>query len=134
MMKPLLVLLFAAAPTLLLAANAPVPAQLPSNSKIRSPEVPAAVPGAQKNQEPGKVDAPVDGLDGKPHDGPGLFETKEKGSGDVGISGGKSLVDLQKPPPHTGEHEIVNVEDVEDEDKSLVCSLYFSTAYLFVVR
>jgi len=149
-MKPLLVLLVASAPTLLLAANAPVPAQFPSDSGVRSPkvpagpaqdpsvrsaelpaapaqfpsdssarspELPATAPNVQKQD--GKVDAPVDGLDGKPHDGPGLFETKAKGSGDVGISGGKHSIDLKKPPPHTGEHEIVSVEDPQDEDGSL---------------
>lgn len=62
----------------------------------------------------------MDGLDGKPHDGPGIFETKKKGSGDVGISGGAPHIDLKNPPPHTGDHEIVDLPD-PDEDGT-VCS------------
>ncbi|TGZ85061.1 UPF0016-domain-containing protein [Ascodesmis nigricans] len=69
-----------------------------------------------KKPATGEVDSPVDGLDGKPHDGPGIFETKEKGSGDVGISGGALHVDLKNPPPHTGDHEIVDLPDIDEGD------------------
>ncbi|KAH8152907.1 uncharacterized protein LAJ45_03133 [Morchella importuna] len=68
----------------------------------------------------GTVDAPVDGLDGKPHTGPGLYpeHSDKKGTGEVGVSGGGSSVDIKKPPPHTGEHEIVDIEDPAEGDES----------------
>jgi hypothetical protein len=56
-------------------------------------------------------------LDGKPHDGPGLFETAGKGTGDVGISGGNPHVDILNPPPHTGDHEIVDVAENDEKKK-----------------
>lgn len=72
---------------------------------------------ATLNKKPGSVDAPVDGLDGKPHDGPGLFETAKAGTGEVGVSSGKTHVDLKKPPPHTGDHEIVDLEEPKEGEK-----------------
>ncbi|KAI5846527.1 hypothetical protein DFP73DRAFT_572811 [Morchella snyderi] len=68
----------------------------------------------------GTVDAPVDGLDGKPHTGPGLYpeHSDKKGTGEVGVSGGGSSVDIKKPPPHTGDHEIVDIEDPAEGDES----------------
>lgn len=69
------------------------------------------------NLVPGSVDAPVDNLDGKPHTGPGLYDMREKGSGSVGISSGRTHVDLKNPPPHTGDHEIVDLEDAEVGEK-----------------
>jgi len=107
------------------------PKELPSPSTTlaggasarSAPPLPIKAPNpAEVNKEPGSVDAPVDGLDGKPHTGPGLFETKEKGTGDVGISGGTLHVDLKKPPLHTGDHEIVGLEDSKEEDESKVRS------------
>lgn len=80
------------------------------------PEVQIGTPGGIiKTKVEGTADAPVDGLDGKPHDGPGLYpETKpEKGTGEVGVSGGRASVDITKPPPHTGEHEIVEIKEEE---------------------
>lgn len=76
----------------------------------------AALDPTKVNKDPGRVDAPVDGLDGKPHNGPGLFELAEKGTGDVGISGGKTHVDIKNPPPHTGDHEIVDLEEGTEGD------------------
>lgn len=138
---PLLLLLSVAAN----AANRPVPAVLPAGAPLAAPpaqHAPPATPAAvgpdpapaaksvpptapskapkpsEVNKEPGSVDAPVDGLDGKPHTGPGLFETKEKGTGDVGISGGQLSVDIKKPPPHTGDHEIVGIDDGKDVDEA----------------
>ncbi|KAA8893954.1 hypothetical protein FN846DRAFT_976609 [Sphaerosporella brunnea] len=112
------------------AANVPMPVELPAKaiaavgqpatpSNAAAADVPAKVPNPDEiNKVPGSADAPVDGLDGKPHDGPGLFETKGKGTGDVGISGGTLHVDLKNPPPHTGDHEIVDLETKEgDENK-----------------
>lgn len=73
----------------------------------------------------GTTDAPVDGLDGKPHSGPGLYpeHADKKGTGEVGVSGGGSSVDIRKPPPHTGEHEIVDIEDLGEGDESSQLSL-----------
>jgi hypothetical protein len=108
------------------AANIPVPAIHPAANKdvvattttTGVAEVHTKAPHPDKvNKEPGSVDAPVDGLDGKPHTGPGLFETKGKGTGSVGISSGNLHVDLKKPPPHTGDHEIVGLEEKEGDDK-----------------
>jgi hypothetical protein len=96
----------AAAPTTAAGATANVPDKAPNPGEI--------------NKVPGSVDAPVDGLDGKPHDGPGLYETKGKGTGDVGISGGTLHVDLKNPPLHTGEHEIVDIEDPKEGDERKV--------------
>ncbi|KAF8542205.1 hypothetical protein BDD12DRAFT_916364 [Trichophaea hybrida] len=121
-------------PAVLPKAAAPVaagPKELPSPSTTltggassrSAPPLPIKAPNpSEVNKEPGSVDAPVDGLDGKPHTGPGLFETKEKGTGDVGISGGTLHVDLKKPPPHTGDHEIVNLEDPKDGNEAKVRS------------
>ncbi|CCX10017.1 hypothetical protein FPQ18DRAFT_51523 [Pyronema domesticum] len=106
------------------AANIPVPAIHPAANKdvvattttTGVAEVHTKAPHPDKvNKEPGSVDAPVDGLDGKPHTGPGLFETKGKGTGSVGISSGNLHVDLKKPPPHTGDHEIVGLEEKEGD-------------------
>ncbi|KAI5779075.1 hypothetical protein EDC01DRAFT_719147 [Geopyxis carbonaria] len=127
----------AAGPLLLLlassvsAANNPVPNEYPAAPakdvaqavSKDGPAIPTVAIGPQKPDidtvkqkagggKPGTVDAPVDGLDGKPHDGPGLLWTGEQeGSGDVGISGGKPHIDVKKPPPHTGDHEIVDLEE-----------------------
>ena len=120
---PLLILLAAAAA----AANAAavgLPAATPAVPTLNTAAAAAAPllipPAANVNDKPGSADAPVDGLDGKPHTGPGLFETKEKGKGKVGISGGAPHVDLKNPPPHTGGHEIVDVEG-KAEDVTKVC-------------
>jgi hypothetical protein len=131
--KSISLLLLLAAPPLIAAANTPAPADREagtqkdaSPAKVKTPhrlpEVQLGTPrGIKKTKAEGTADAPVDGLDGKPHDGPGLYpETKpEKGSGEVGVSGGGASVDITKPPPHTGEHEIVEIEKGES-DKSMV--------------
>lgn len=105
------------APTTTLAG----PSSLSSSSSVGPPSA------SYTNQVPGSVDAPVDGLDGKPHTGPGLYDTREKGTGSVGISGGKTHVDLKKPPPHTGDHEIVGLDDLdgpgEPSADAKVCTL-----------
>jgi hypothetical protein len=69
----------------------------------------------------GKDDAPFDGADGKPHAGPGIFETKKEGTGNVGISGGILHDGLKIPPPHTGKHEIMDIGDPKEGDESVVC-------------
>lgn len=67
----------------------------------------------------GKDDAPFDGADGKPHAGPGIFETKKEGTGNVGISGGILHDGLKIPPPHTGKHEIMDIGDPKEGDESV---------------
>jgi len=129
----------AAAPLLLLlavaahAANIPPaaaeqPLQLATVAAAAAAPIPTtaaevAAAAAALNKEPGSVDAPVDGLDGKPHDGPGLRETRVKGTGKVGISGGSLHVDIKNPPPHTGDHEIVDVITPKEGDESTVCTI-----------
>ncbi|KAI5842305.1 hypothetical protein BZA05DRAFT_205605 [Tricharina praecox] len=117
----------AAAPLLLLLAVAAQAAIIPPVAEVATaaaaavasiPTTAAEVAAAAAlNKEPGSVDAPVDGLDGKPHDGPGLRETREKGTGKVGISGGSLHVDIKNPPPHTGDHEIVDIIAPNDGDE-----------------
>jgi len=74
---------------------------------------------APKKLAPGTKDAPVDGQDGKPHSGPMIPPGgPPAGSGagvppEVGVSGGVPSVDMTKPPPVTGEHEIVGLEGQE---------------------
>ncbi|KAL7274675.1 GCR1-dependent translation factor 1 [Rhizina undulata] len=120
---PLLLVLLSSLPHLVPAAKNPAPAEYPpplSDSPaveaIVKPEIPKNKPA---NSNKGTADAPVDGLDGKPHDGPGLYpENTKTGTGDVGVSGGGASVDITKPPPHTGEHEIVDIENPSEGDDS----------------
>jgi len=113
---PLLLLLAVAAH----AANTPLVA---AGKPVRVATIAAApaAAAATLNIVPGSVDAPVDGFDGKPHDGPGLRETRKKGTGNVGISGGSLHVDIKNPPPHTGDHEIVDIIDSKEGGKPKVC-------------
>jgi len=130
------ILVLLVAPPLIAAANSHVPIEYPEGAAavgrkkdVIHPLNPKAYkssdtqPGAGslKPKVEGTADAPVDGLDGKPHDGPGLYPgTEEKGSGEVGVSGGRASVDIKKPPPHTGEHEIVEIEEPAEGDDSAV--------------
>lgn len=106
-------------------ASTPVVLRETKQQKAGSKDAISGKPASAKKPN-GAADAPVDGLDGKPHDGPGLIDTKEKGEGDVGISSGKPHVDLKNPPPHTGDHEIVGLPDT-DEDKPAVKTLQVSS-------
>lgn len=137
-LKPLtpLLLLLAATSAPPVTAHDLVPRGLPGPPPAEYPpaksKVVAAAGGKLLSDDPapaaitksGTADAPVDGLDGKPHSGPGLYpETSgPKGSGEVGVSGGGASVDIKKPPPHTGEHEIVDIQDPAEGDDSLVGS------------
>ncbi|KAF8470114.1 hypothetical protein BDZ91DRAFT_694022 [Kalaharituber pfeilii] len=82
-----------------------------------------------KNPSPGTKDAPVDGQDGKPHSGPMIpKDGPPSGNGagvppDVGISGGGSSVDITKPPPLTGDHEIVDLEGKEGVGRDIKSDL-----------
>jgi len=127
------ILLLLVAPPLIAAANSHVPIEYPEGAAAvgrkkdvihpLNPKAPYTQPGAGslKSKVEGTADAPVDGLDGKPHDGPGLYPgTEERGSGEVGVSGGGASVDIKKPPPHTGEHEIVEIEEPAEGDDSAV--------------
>lgn len=130
-------LLLLVAPPLIAAANSHVPIEYPEGATTvgkkkdvihpLNPKAPYKSSDTQPGAGPlkpkveGTADAPVDGLDGKPHDGPGLYPgTEEKGSGEVGVSGGGASVDIKKPPPHTGEHEIVEIEEPAEGDDSAV--------------
>lgn len=130
-------LLLLVAPPLIAAANSHVPIEYPEGAATVGKKKDATLPlnpkapyknsdtqpgaGPLKPKVEGTADAPVDGLDGKPHDGPGLYPgTEEKGSGEVGVSGGGASVDIKKPPPHTGEHEIVEIEEPAEGDDSAV--------------
>lgn len=124
-LAPLLLLFAAVTPPSLVAATDIAPRGLPSKYR---PAGDVAERGGRRTTtdateaviaKSGTADAPVDGLDGKPHSGPGLYpeSSGRRGSGEVGVSGGRASVDIKKPPPHTGEHEIV---DVEEGDDSLV--------------
>ena len=130
-------LLLLVAPPLIAAANSHVPIEYPEGATTVGKKKDATLPlnpkapyknsdtqpgaGPLKPKVEGTADAPVDGLDGKPHDGPGLYPgTEEKGSGEVGVSGGGASVDIKKPPPHTGEHEIVEIEEPAEGDDSAV--------------
>lgn len=99
---------------------------LPENGLARRAEVVLEPPvkegppaPAPKKPTPGTKDAPVDGQDGKPHSGPMIpHDGPPAGSGagvppEVGVSGGVPSVDMSKPPPVTGEHEIVGLEGQE---------------------
>jgi len=96
-------------------------------------------PAPSKKPTSGTKDAPVDGQDGKPHSGPMIPHSgPPAGSGagvppEVGISGGVSSVDMSKPPPVTGEHEIVGLEGQEgvrkEDSKVLTLSWFFLTAH-----
>ncbi|KAG0637575.1 hypothetical protein HOY80DRAFT_251902 [Tuber brumale] len=133
--KSLLLLLVA--PPLIAAANSHVPIEYPEGASAvgakkyvahpLNPKAPYEISdtrsgtGTLKSKAEGTADAPVDGLDGKPHDGPGLHPgTKEKGSGEVGVSGGGASVNIKNPPPHTGEHEIVEIEEPAEGDDSAI--------------
>lgn len=128
-LTPLLLLFAAAAPPSLVAATDLAPRGLPTKYRPAGDE---AVRGGRRTTAndaaeaviatSGTADAPVDGLDGKPHSGPGLYpeSSGRRGSGEVGVSGGGASVDIKKPPPHTGEHEIVGIEDPAEGDDSLV--------------
>lgn len=127
-LTPLLLLLAATTPLSPVAATDLAPRGLPS--KYRPSD---DLPVRRKNTDDvteavittsGTADAPVDGLDGKPHSGPGLYpeSSGRRGSGEIGVSGGGASVDIKKPPPHTGEHEIVDIEDPAEGDDSLVSS------------
>ncbi|CAZ84170.1 unnamed protein product [Tuber melanosporum] len=131
-------LLLLVAPPLIAAANSHVPIEYPEGASAvgtkkdvvthpRNPKAPYKISdtqsgaGALRSKAEGTADAPVDGLDGKPHDGPGLHPgSKEKGSGEVGVSGGGASVDIKNPPPHTGEHEIVEIEEPAEGDDSAI--------------
>lgn len=130
---PLVLLLLAAATPPSISASVPgltprgVPAERPK-AKLAPPPATAGKKDDTVITTPGTVDAPVDGLDGKPHSGPGLYPevSGKKGTGEVGVSGGGASVDIKKPPPHTGEHEIVSIEDPAEGDDSLVGVLFGS--------
>lgn len=86
-------------------------------------------PTTIKFPKTGTKDAPVDGQDGKPHSGPMIpLDGPPAGSGagvppEVGVSGGVPSVDMSKPPPITGEHEIVGLEGqegVRKEDSKVI--------------
>ena len=82
-------------------------------------------PATTKNPSPGTKDAPVDGQDGKPHSGPMIpKDGPPSGNGagvppEVGVSGGAPSVDMSKPPPITGKHEIVDLEGKEGVGKDI---------------
>lgn len=128
-LTPLLLLLAAATPPSLVAATDLAPRGLPAKHRLEdSPlrrKTTDDTAGAVISTS-GTADAPVDGLDGKPHSGPGLYPESagRRGSGEVGVSGGGASVDIKKPPPHTGEHEIVDIEDPAEGDDSLVGSSF----------
>lgn len=133
-LTPLLLLLASTSAPTPVAAHSLVPRGVPAEyPPAKGKPVAAAAVGAKlkaplDDSAPavittsGTVDAPVDGLDGKPHSGPGLYPetSSQKGTGEVGVSGGGASVDIKKPPPHTGEHEIVDIEDPAEGDDSLV--------------
>ncbi|KAI5801687.1 hypothetical protein DFH27DRAFT_591178 [Peziza echinospora] len=85
-------------------------------------------PVPTKHPSPGTKDAPVDGRDGKPHTGPMISKDgPPSGSGqgvppEKGISGGVPSVDKKKPPPITGEHEIVDIEGKDGVGKDHIQS------------
>lgn len=118
----LLLLLTLVAPSIAASSPGYSSSQLIKRNPVPPPTVAEPIvvdpkkPVQTKNPAPGTADAPVDGQDGKPHSGPMISKDGPPSGGgtgglpEIGVSGGVPSVNLDAPPPVTGEHEIFDVE------------------------